>query len=283
MTGAASFGTGIFIEPGGGLAEKVDVEQIQLIGPRAARVVEQDTAGGKSFRDAKRGWMKVVTVGLVLLAGAFALAMVGVRGDADDAELMKFKMGFMAGPGGPKLWILSDLLRAHLASGWALGSLAAYAAGVVAVMWPERVGIMGIAGIGRLLASVMAVAGLVFGILVSQRAYDVHGLLEVGYYDLLTWLIFLDMAAMILVNMRVAGIAGRGGYHRLAKATGGMMAVQVVGMLMLMVALNVLRNAMGFMWVSAGVYAVGGAGVTLVGVFLVTRMGWELLVRRGVR
>ncbi|HEV8605911.1 MAG TPA: hypothetical protein VGQ99_11120, partial [Tepidisphaeraceae bacterium] len=67
MTGAASFGRAIFIEPGVGLAEKGYVEQVQLIGPRAARVVEHDTAGGRSFRDAKKGWMRVVMMGLVLL------------------------------------------------------------------------------------------------------------------------------------------------------------------------------------------------------------------------
>ena len=263
-----------------GFAEEVCVQQVQAINPRAARFVEDAPLVRETFKDAKGSWLHVVTVGLLLLGGAFALAMAGVRHDADDALLRKFKMGFVAGPGGPKVWILDDLLRTPVTKMWALASLSLYVAGVLAVMWPERIGVMGIAGIGRLIACLMAVAALVFGIGVARGSPDMGRVLKVGYDELLTWLIFLDMAVMILVNMRIAGIAGRGGYHMVAKVTGAMMAVQVIGILMLMFALNVSHASMGIMWASAGAYAVGGIGVGLVSAFLVLRIGWEVIARR---
>jgi hypothetical protein len=256
------------------------VQQVQAISPRAARVVEQAPIHHESFKNAKGFWLQMVMAGLLLLGGASALAIGGARHDADDAMLMKFKMGFVAGPGGPKLWILNDLLRAPLTKSWALASLAAYAAGVLALMWPERVGVMGIAGIGRLIACLMAVAALIFGIDLARGDPNVGRVLTMGYDELLTWLIFLDMAAMILVNMRVAGIAGRGGYHGLAKMTGAMMTVQVAGILMLLFAVNVSHNGRGLMWASAGAYATGGAGASLVGLFLVLRITWEVVARK---
>ena len=85
---------------------------------------------------------------------------------------------------------------------------------------------------------------------------------------------------MILLNMRVAGIAGRGGYHILAKTTAAMMAVQVCGVLMLAFALNVPHSTMGLMWASTAAYATGGLGVSLVSLFLVLRIGWEVLARK---
>jgi hypothetical protein len=256
------------------------VQQVQAINPRAARFIEDAPPVRETFKDAKASWLHVVTIGVLLLGGAFGTAMWGVKHDADDALLRKFKMGFVAGPGGPKIWILDDLLRAPPTKMWALASLALYAAGVVAVMWPERVGIMGIAGIGRLIACLMAVAALVFGIGVVRGTPDMGRVLKVGYDELLTWLIFLDMTAMILVHMRIAGIAGRGGFHFVAKVTSAMMAVQVIGMLMLMFALNVSRASMAIMWASAGAYAAGGVGVSLVSAFLVLRIGWEAVGRR---
>ena len=139
------------------------MQQVQAISPRAARIVEQVPTRDETFKDAKGVWLHVVTVGLLLLGGAFALAIGAVKHGASDAQLVKFRTGFVAGPGGPKLWILSDLVRAPATKTWALASLAVYVAGVLAVMWPERVGIMGIAGIGRLIACLMAVAALLFG------------------------------------------------------------------------------------------------------------------------
>jgi len=256
------------------------VQQVQAINPRAARFIQDAPTVRETFKDAKGSWLHAVTIGLLLLGGAFALAMGGVRRDADDALLRKFKMGFVAGPGGPKLWIMDDLLRAPSTKMWALASLSLYVAGVLALMWPERVGVMGIAGIGRLIACLMALAALVFGVGVARGSPDMGRVLKVGYDELLTWLIFLDMAVMILVNMRIAGIAGRGGYHFVAKVSGAMMAVQVIGMLMLMFALNVPHASMGLMWGSAGAYAAGGIGVSLVGGFLVLRIGWEVVARR---
>ena len=147
-------------------------------------------------------------------------------------------------------------------------------------MWPERVGVMGIAGIGRLIACLMAVVALSFGVFVARGAPDFGRVLKVGYDELLTWLIFLDMVAMILVNMRIAGIAGRGGYHFVAKVTGAMMAIQVIGVLMLLFALNISHNTMAIMWASAGAYAAGGVGVSLVGGFLVLRIALEVVARR---
>jgi hypothetical protein len=152
--------------------------------------------------------------------------------------------------------------------------------GVLALMWPERVGIMGLAGIGRLIACLMTLAALLFGIDLFRGAPVVARVLKLGYDEILTWLIFLDMAAMILVNMRVAGIAGRGGYHVLAKLSGGMMSLQVAGILMLTFALNVEQKSAGMMWASAGAYAAGGVGVAVVGVFLVIRIWWEMMARK---
>jgi len=263
-----------------GFAEEVCVQQVQAINPRAVRFVEDAPPVRETFKDAKVSWLYSVTLGLLLLGGAFALAMGGVRHDADDALLRKFKLGFVAGPGGPKVWILDDLLRAPPTKMWALGSLSLYMAGVLAVMWPEGVGVMGIAGIGRLIACRMAAAALVFGIGVARGSPDMGRVLKVGYDELLTWLIFLDMAVMILVNMRIAGIAGRGGYHFVAKVSGAMMAVQVIGMLMLMFALNVSHASMSLMWASAGAYAAGGIGVALVSAFLVLRIAGEVVARR---
>jgi hypothetical protein len=256
------------------------VEQVQAIDPRAVRVVEEISPGHDTFKDAKGFWLQLVMVGLLLLGGASVLAIGGIRHEADDAMLMKFKTGFVAGLGGPKLWILSELLRPSATSTWALASLIAYTTGVLAVMWPERVGIMGLAGIGRLIACLMAVAALLFGLDLFRGAPVVARVLRMGYDEIMMWLIFLDMAAMILVNMRVAGIAGRGGYHVLAKVTGGMMALQVAGILMLAFALNVEQKGVGMMWAGAGAYATGGAGVALVAIFLVMRIWWEAMARK---
>ena len=126
----------------------------------------------------------------------------------------------------------------------------------------------------------MAVAALIFGINLLRGGPDVGRILKVGYDEMLTWLIFLDMAALILVNMRIAGIAGRGGYHGLSKMSGAMIAVQVCGVLMLLFALNVSHVSMGVMWASTGAFAAGGVGVSLVGVFLVLRIAWDVVRRR---
>ena len=272
------------IQPRLVLADKVDVQQVQAINPRAIRVepvIPKPITASKheTFKDAKGVWLNLVMLGLLLLGGASVLAVLGVRHAVESAMLIKFKTGFVAALGGPKLFVLHELLRAQETRAWALGSLIAYTAGVLALMWPERVGIMGLSGIGRLIACTMAVAALIFGIDLLRSEPLVGRLLSVGFDELLTWLIFLDMAAMILVNMRVAGIAGRGGFHALAKLAGGMMAVQVSGILMLLFALNVSHKGSGLMWASAGAYACGGVGVALVGVFLVLRIAWEFVAR----
>jgi hypothetical protein len=262
-------------------AEKVDVQQIQAINPRAIRVAQQPLAlKHETFADARAVWLNIVMLGLLLLGAASVLAVLGAWHDAArDIALTKLRMGFVAGPGAPKLWVLSEMLRTPSMRYWALASLVLYCGGVLAAMWPERVGIMGLAGIGRLIASVMAVAALIFGLDLLREQPSVPGLLHMSADELLTWLIFLDMAAMILVNMRVAGIAGRGGYHALAKLVGGMLAVQVGSILMLIFSLNVEHSGMGLMFASAGTYACGGVGVMVVGAFLVMRIAWELLSR----
>ena len=270
-----------------GLAEKVCVEQVQAISPRAARVVgpvskpvsTPVSTPHETFKDANGVWLHVVMLGLVLLGAASGLAIAGVQHDPDDAVFMKLKGGFVAGPGWPKLWILSAMLHKSETMPWALASLGVYTAGVLALMWPERVGIMGVAGIGRLIACLMAVAALVYGLDLTGGSH-VGRVLKIEFDELLTWLIFLDMAAMILVNMRIAGIAGRGGYHGLAKLCGGMMTLQVSGVLMLLFALNVAHKGLGLMLAAAGAFAAGGIAVALVGLFLVLRIGWEVLRRR---
>src|SRR3954468_17205145 len=78
-------------------AEKMDVQQVQAINPRAIRVVHQITPKHETFKDAKALWLKIVMVGLLLLAGASALAIVGARHDASDVALTKLRMGFLAG------------------------------------------------------------------------------------------------------------------------------------------------------------------------------------------
>jgi hypothetical protein len=266
------------------LAEKLDVHQVQAINPRAIKLSEpviSKPAASKveTFKDAKGAWLNLVMFGLFLLGAASVLAVFGVRHEMESPLLIKFKTGFVAALGGPKLFVLNELLRASETKNWALGSLIAYALGVLALMWPERVGIMGLAGIGRLIACLMAAAALIFGIDLLQHEPFLSRLLKVGGEEVLTWLIFLDMAAMILVNMRVSGIAARGGFHALAKFVGGMMAVQVSGILILLFALNVPHKGMGLMWASAGAYACGGVGVALVGVFLVLRIAWEFVAR----
>ena len=261
-------------------AEKVDVQQIQAINPRAIRLLAETPLVHETFKDAKAVWLNVVMVGLLLLAGASVLAIFGARHDASDPVLMKLRIGFVAGPGGPKLSVLIGMLHAPATRFWGLGSLVAYTLGVLAVMWPERVGIMGLAGIGRLIACLMAFCALIFGIDLLREQPTITGMLRIGADELLTWLIFLDMAAMILVNMRVAGVAGRGGYHALAKLVGGMLAVQVSAILLLTFSLNVEHKGMGLMFASAGAYACGGVGVAIVSVFLVARIAWELLSRQ---
>src|SRR4051812_2110212 len=142
-------------------AEQVDVQHVQAITPRAATVVQEVSTPRETFKDAKGFWLYLVTLGLLLLGGACALSVGGIRHNADDAMLTKFKTGFVAGPGGPKLWILDVLLQSPTAKPWALGSVIIYAIGVLALMWPEHVGVMGVAGIGRLIACLMAVAALI--------------------------------------------------------------------------------------------------------------------------
>jgi hypothetical protein len=258
----------------------MDVQQVQAINPRATmRLVRDEPLQHETFKDAKATWLNVVMVGLLLLAGASVLAIVGARHDA-SVVLMKLKMGFVAGPGGPKLWVLAEMLHTAATQKWALASLAIYTAGVLALMWPERVGIMGLAGIGRLIACVMAVAALIFGGDLFREQPMVGQILRLSSDEVLMWLIFLDMAAMILVNMRVAGVAGRGGYHALAKLIGGMLAVQVSGILLLIFSMNVEHRGMGLMFASAGAYACGGVGVTVVSAFLIMRIVWELLSRQ---
>ena len=107
------------------------------------------------------------------------------------------------------------------------------------------------AGLGRLIAAIMAVATMVFAILCIRAGQDSARLAAIGYYDVLPWLIFFDMAAMVLVNMRIAGVAHRGGFHRVAKFTGALMVAQVIGMLMLLAALNVFHDATTLTWTAA--------------------------------
>ena len=213
-----------------------------------------------------------------MLLAAFAIAMLAVKKAGDGTQLM-LEWGLLAGPGGPKIWLLSDLLRASN-NIWPLLSIAFYMLGVLGIMWPERVGIMGLAGLGRLIAAIMAVATMVFAILCIRAGQDSARLAAIGYYDVLPWLIFFDMAAMVLVNMRIAGVAHRGGFHRVAKFTGALMVAQVIGMLMLLAALNVFHDATTLTWTAAGVYAFGGAGVALVSLFLVLALCWNLIFRR---
>jgi len=263
-----------------GFAEMVFVEQVQVISPRAIKVVHAAAPRHETFKDAKGFWLNMVIMGLLLLGGASALAVGGVKHDAGGAMLLKLKLGFVVGPGGPKLGILSDLLRAPTTMPWALGSLMAYAGGVLALMWPEHVGIMGLGGIGRLIACLMAAAALIFGVDLVRGQPLLTRIIKIDYDEILTWLIFLDMVAMILVNMRIAGIAGRGGYHGLAKLAGGMMTLQVSGVLILLFALNVSHQGIGLMRASAGAFAAGGVGMSVIGLFLILRIGWEVIRRR---
>jgi hypothetical protein len=264
-------------------AENVDVQQIQAINPRAMKIVKEAPLHHQheTVADARAIWLNIVMAGLLLLAAASVLAIVGARHDVpSDTALTKLRMGFVAGPGAPKLWVLSEMLRTPAMRNWALASLVLYTAGVLAAMWPERVGIMGLPGIGRLIASLMAVAALIYGLDLLREQPSVAALLHMSADELLTWQIFLDMGAMILVNMRVAGVAGRGGYHALAKLVGGMLVVQVSAILMLTFSLNVEHKGMGLMFASAGAYACGGVGVAIVSMFLVMRIVWELLSRQ---
>jgi hypothetical protein len=59
-----------------------------------------------------------------------------------------------------------------------------------------------------------------------------------------------------------------------------MMTLQASGVLMLLFALSVSHKGMGLMRASAGTFAAGGVGVSVIGVFLVLRIGWEMLARR---
>jgi hypothetical protein len=240
--------------------------------PPRAEIIEPE-----SFKTAKTTWLAAVTAGILLLLGASAIAMLAVK-KANTGSQLLLELGLLAGPGGPKLWLISDLLRSSN-NLLALLSIAMYMLGVLCVMWPERVGIMGLAGLGRLIASLLSVAALVFSILVVRANHDVQRLASVGFYDILPWLIFFDMAAMVLANMRIAGIAARGGFHRFAKFTGALMAAQVFAMLMLLVALNILQNGATLMWAAAGVYALGGAGVSIASLFLILILTWNLIFR----
>jgi hypothetical protein len=231
----------------------------------------------ETFRSARTGWIKMVTVGLLLLLASSAVAMIAVWFEATGTQRL-LELGFVAGPGGQKLWLLTDLL--HTKKILVLASLTIYALGIIAVMWPERVGVMGIAGIGRLIACIAAVAAIIFAVMVAIRGEDPKRLAEIHYFDIVRWLMFIDMGAMVLANMRIAGIAARGGYPRLSAMLAGLMVVQVAGMLMLMAALSI-KNGINLMWASAFAYAGGAAGVCLLTVFLMLRLGWELLRRRG--
>jgi hypothetical protein len=117
--------------------------------------------------------------------------------------------------------------------------------------------------------------------MVAIRGEDPKRLAEIRYFDIVRWLMFIDMGAMVLANMRIAGIASRGGYPRLSGLLAALMVVQVAGMLMLMAALNVVKDGISLMWASALAYAIGAAGVCLLTLFLMLRLGWELLRRRG--
>src|SRR5690349_24560871 len=73
-------------------AEKVDVQQVQAIHPRATmRLVRDEPLRHETFKDARAIWLNVVMVGLLLLAAASALAIVGARHDPADALLTKLR------------------------------------------------------------------------------------------------------------------------------------------------------------------------------------------------
>src|SRR6266566_2858560 len=89
-----------------------------------------------SFRDVNEKWLMVVALGLTLLVLSSFLAIAGIS-DLRFPVTLFTRIPFMIGPGGPKMWLMLRLLMQNWERLFALTSLASFALGIIAILWPD--------------------------------------------------------------------------------------------------------------------------------------------------
>jgi hypothetical protein len=212
--------------------------------------------------------MMRVAVGLGLLVVASGL-LLGALLDRNYPDLTE--AAFTLGPGGSKAAVAGDLLRGGEARWVAVLSLLVHAVGVVLVMWPDQPSIG--PRVKMIALSGVAIGVLVVGIFVAAGWRDVllpWKWFPWGYLETLPWLLLLDAAAIVVMNLRIAEIAARDRRRRLKNAMWVALGAQVAGFLILHATFFVVDSQSELVLGSAALLqAVGAAGASVVCVWLI--------------
>ena len=108
------------VEEGPGIADKEYVEQVQAISARVGDVAEYESGRdrrGETFKSARLRWVGIVMIGLILLMGASAMAVLAVKRTSEGSQ-WALEMGLVAGPGHRSLSLRSSGMIRDSPSSW---------------------------------------------------------------------------------------------------------------------------------------------------------------------
>ena len=220
------------------------------------------------FGGAGRGWMMRVAVGLSLLLVASGL-LLGAMLNQNYRDLTE--AAFTLGPGGAKAAVAGDALQRGDVRGVAVLSLLVHAVGVVLVMWPDQPSIG--PRVKMIVLNGVAIGVLVVGIFVAAGWRDVllpWKWFPWGYHRTLPWLLLLDAASIVVMNVRIVEIAARDRRRRLKNAMWVALGAQVAGFLILAASFfSVVAQSELVLGSAALLQAAGAAGASVVCVWLI--------------
>jgi hypothetical protein len=136
-------------------------------------------------------------------------------------------------------------------------NLLVHAVGVVLVMWPDERGVASRAKM--IVLSGVAIGALVVGVIELAGWGEMLPVRWSGR-GWLPWFLLLDAAANVLMNLRIAEIAGRDKRRSLKTAMLVSMGAQVAGFLLLEVVVVAL-DEWESVWISAAVLQAAGAAI----------------------
>jgi hypothetical protein len=215
---------------------------------------------------------------MLMVASGLGLLIVSVLPQV-AAEVFWVRRDFeviwlQAPAGGPKLWIMIRMLQMGIPTAANVAAslgLLLHLLAVSVLTWPvvNQTRAMRRMGIGlRALVIIGMLYWLALAVWVGRSKTNANDI----KWPALAWVTVLDEAGVLLTGWFIAGVARRGGYRRIAKVIETLTVVQAAGLGLLFVGIYIANRVEDVLWSSLLLHAAGGAGLTIISIWLIFKL-----------
>jgi len=129
----------------------------------------------------------------------------------------------------------------------------------------------------------MAAIGMIYWVMIALHWWPVGSIGQDIKSPALAVVTLPELGCLALTNLLMAGIAYRGGHTRIARLVRVLMVVQGAGLLLLFSGIYLFNRVEPLIWPSLLLHAAGGSALTIISIWLMSRLaGAAKAVRAGV-